>query len=248
MKKEHIVTVIYKVRNQINELTGKPLVDLTDTRMKDKMHRESFYNSKFELENRLTIIQEEFERTHKSIAHEKRVADFYATPNGIEHKAQAEEAIERKIAEWQEYEGTTIDLIEIRIQKDLGEHWGVSRFNKGFLEIGVVNAEKSSADRREFYFGQTIDIHYEEKKWGVGTEVFESGCCSCGSFAVAGGDTIGERAMFYVGIGQFYGNAELVDFIRKTLKDSARQIEVMSKELDNLRRMLSHPISDNNDE
>lgn len=242
MKKEDIAIEIYKVQNQINELAGKPLADLTDARMKGKMYEEARRSSKTDLERRLTNIQEQLERTRKSAAYEKRVTAFYATPGGIEHKAQAEEAKAKLISEWQKYERTTVDLIENRIQNDLGGHWGVSRFNKGFLEIGVINAEKPTADRREFYFGQTIDIRYQEKKWGVGTEEFESGCCSCGSFDVAGGGTIGERAMFYVGIGRLYGNPELVTFLKESLRDSARQIEAMSEELEALRRMLSHPV------
>lgn len=242
MTKEHIVIEIYKVQNQLNELTGKPLADLSDNRMKGKMYEESLRSSKPELESRLTNIQEQLERTRKKVAYEKMVADFYATPGGMEHKAQTEEEIEELISGWKEYDRTMVDFIEQRIQQDLGVHWGVSRFNKGFLEIGVIDAEKSTPDRREFFFGQTIDIRYEEKKYGVGGEVFESGCCSCGSFDMAGGGIVGERAMFYVGIGQLYGKPELVDFLKVALRDSARQIDALSNDLDVLRRILSHPV------
>lgn len=240
MKKLELATEIYKVKNQIKEVRGEQLIDLDLARWDIREYADK--KPKFSLEIELADLHKMLEKQIRETAYQRKVEEFYATPGGIEHKAQTEEAIEQRIAEWKEYDRTAVTLIENRIQKDLGDHWGISRFDKGFLEIGVINAEKSTADRQEFYFGQTIDIRYEEKRWGVGTEVFESGCCSCGSFDVAGGGTIGERATFYIGIGQFYGNTELVTFLKESLRDSARTIETMGEELEALRKMLSHPV------
>ena len=85
-------------------------------------------------------------------------------------------------------------------------------------------------------------MRYEERNWG-GREMFEANCGSCGSFAIEGGATVGERAMFYAGIGRLFGDAELVASIKTILKESARTIETLNGELVTLRNRIANPLT-----
>lgn len=150
------------------------------------------------------------------------------------------------ISSWKAYDAEITSTIEQRLQQELGNHWGVCRLNNGYLEIAVIDTKKSTPEQRAYYFGQSIDIRYEQRNWMTKDEKFECNCGSCGPFNMEGGSVVGERATFYIGIGQLYGNAELVAFIKKSLADYLVQIDRMSEELDNLRKKLSHPIPENN--
>lgn len=242
MKKEELVREIYAVKNQINELNGKEQIDLTDRRVIGRMDEEAYRGKKYKLEEELENIQKEYARLVVKKEQEEKVAAFFATPEGQILKAELEAGTEAKIEEWKSFEAQVRANLEEAIQHYLGDHWGVKSMNKGYANISVIDKEKSTPERREFYFGQDIDLRYESRSWmSGGTERFESGCGSCGSFNMEGGQSIGERAMFYVGIGQLYANSELVQIIRVILRDSEAGTDRISRELDTLRKQLTNP-------
>ncbi|MDL2319807.1 hypothetical protein LJC45_01600 [Alistipes sp. OttesenSCG-928-B03] len=243
MKKEELVREIYKVKNRINELNGKELIDLTDRRLIGKMDDEAYRGKKYKLEEELESIQKQYDRLVAQKEQDEKTAAFYATAEGQILKAGLESDIEAKIEEWKTFEIQVRANLEEVIQHYLGSHWGVKSMNKGYASIAVIDADKSTPERREFFFGQDIDIRYESRNWlSGGTERFESSCGSCGSFDMTGGQTIGERAMFYVGIGQLYANPELIQAIKEILRNSEAETERISAELDALRKQLANPI------
>ena len=248
MKKEELIREIYTVQNWINEVNGKELLDLTDRRFIGKMNDEAYRGKKYELEERLERIKQEYERLVIQKEQDEKIATFYTTPEGEILKTELEAGIQAKIDEWKEFDIHMHSKLEEVIQHYLGYHWGVKSMNKGYASIGVIDTENSTPERREFFFGQDIDLRYESGSWmSGGTERFESSCGSCGSFNMAGGQSIGERAMFYVGIGQLYANSELIEVIRVILRDSEAGWERLSEGLETLRRQLANPLSDNNE-
>ncbi len=248
MTKHELLLECYKVENQTRALEGKQEVDLSIPGIQRRIEEEAYNGKKYRFEERLESARKQYDKTVVRVAHEARLAEFYATPGGMEVKAQTEEAIENLITEWQAYDITAAQTIEQTIQDALGQHWGVCRFNKGFVAIGVIDSEKSTPEQRKYYFGQDIEIRYEEKRWNTGEEVFETNCGSCGSFNMEGGATVGERAMFYAGIGQLFSNQALVCTLKDLLRTSSQNIERLREELDGLRKQLADPFEDNGDE
>lgn len=181
-----------------------------------------------------------------TIVEQKRIADareaYYTTPEGAAHKARLEESIEKRIAAWKEVDRETSDAIENRLRQLMGVHWSIKRLDKGYLSIGVIDAENSTPERREFLFGQEIDIRYEERSFFSDEERFECHCGTCGSFAMDGGATVGERALFYMGIGKLFGHTETVAWLRIALRDYNRSFDRYSGELKGLRAELKNPI------
>ena len=102
--------------------------------------------AKYELKERLENLNRSYERA----VEEKRLADardaYYATSEGAAHKARLEKAIEQKIAEREDLRRLTIEAIENSLRQLMGVHWGVKRFDSGYLEI-------RGHRRREEYVG-----------------------------------------------------------------------------------------------
>jgi hypothetical protein len=57
-----------------------------------------------------------------------------------------------------------------------------------------------------------------------------------------GGATVGERAMFYAGIGQLFGDAELVARLKAILKEASQKTDLLSKEYNDLQHKLANPL------
>lgn len=241
MTKHEILLEIYRMENQTRALEDKPEVDLASPRIKSRIENEACDAKKYRLEERLASARKHYDLTLVRLEHEARLAEYFSTPEGAAFKADTETAILNRIDAWEAYEKSTARTIEQIIRTALGEHWGVVRFNKGFAAIGVIDPEKSTPERREYYFGQEIEIRYEQRNWRDCREIFEANCGSCGSFDMEGGDTVGQRAMFYAGIGRLFGDPARVALLKDLLRTSAKEIERHSHALSALRGRLADP-------
>ena len=108
--------------------------------------------------------------------------------------------------------------------------------------MGIIKEADSTPERKESYFGQDIEIRYECNTYRGEKESFRSSCCSCGDFNLDGGESIGERAMFYVGIGKLYESKLLINLIKTALRSFGATTEQFSNELDALRKQLINPL------
>lgn len=230
------------MRNRIAAVEGDEQIDVEQYSHSARFYREVEENKAYRLEEQLESLTASYERA----VEQKRLSDaraaYYVTPEGAAHKARLEEAIEKKIAEWAESDRRTAEAIETRIRQLMGTHWGVERLDKGYLKIGIIDAAKSTAERREFFFGQEIEIRYEEHNFFEGKERFDSDCCTAGCYSMLGGHTVGERAMFYVGVGKLYGDAQTVEWLRIAMRDYNRAFERYGKEIDALHTELNNPL------
>lgn len=238
MTKIELLKEIYRVENEIREIKGQPKVEKTEY----KLYKEADINSKSTLESWLEKTKNSLTETKVEIYRNKRAEEFYSTPAGQQIKKNIEKAIDKKIEEWKAYEKTVMECIEHNIKVQLGAHWAVCRFNTGFVEIGIVNPKTSTPERKEFFFGQTLEIRYEQKSWlNDGQESFQTNIGGCGGFSIEGGDTLGDRAMFYIGAGLLFSNKELIRDLKYQLSTSAEYHEKANKELETLRRQLNNP-------
>lgn len=240
-RKENLLIEIYHLKNRIAAVNGDVQIDVDQYRQSPRFYRELKESKEYKLKERLENLTKSYERAIE----EKRMIDvreaYYATPEGAAHKSRMEEAIEKKITEWKDLNRRTAERIESRIRRIMGAHWGVKRFDKGYLCIGVIDAGQTTPKQREFFFGQEIEIRYEWNSIYSKRERFECNCGTCGSFAMSGGATVGERAMFYVGLGALYSDAETVEWLRTTMRDHSRTLSRIREELDSLHAELNNP-------
>lgn len=244
MTKFETLYKVYEIRNRIKILEGHPPLDLE--LMKYKIEDEAFRRNKPDIEDSLTQVEKQYENLRKAKETEAKTNAFYATPQGMVKKAQLETAIESKIKQWDDFENKQAGTVEAAVRKELGEHWGVSRFNKGYVQLSVIDFESPDPETRKYYFGQNIELYYETRRWfsDKNSERFESSVGTTGSFSADGGKQVGERAMFYAGVGKLYGNPELIGFIKNTMKNTEIIINKFVEELENLRKTLKDPFSE----
>jgi hypothetical protein len=57
-----------------------------------------------------------------------------------------------------------------------------------------------------------------------------------------GGATVGERAMFYAGIGRLFGDTQTVANLKAILKEASQKTDLISKEYNDLRHRLANPL------
>jgi hypothetical protein len=243
MKKEELARAIFEEQNRIHELKGEQPIDINTPRAQCAIWENS-KNTKAELERELELTRKYYDVQVAKNQREAKLAAYFATPEGATFKAETEQAIENKKQEWKELDQATTQALEEIIQAALGKDWGICRYKKGYVEIGVIDSENSTPERQEFYFGQYIEVRYEERHWLDKREVFEANCGSTGSFLVEGGMTTGQRAMFYVGIGRLLGDAELVANLKTILREASQKTDLLSQEYNELESRLENPFSE----
>ena len=240
-RKEDLLKEVYRLMNMIAEVEGKAQTDIEQYAKTWKFVDEVKNSRVSDLEMRITRLNEQHQRVVEKKERKERTAAYFATPEGAARKDAIENEIDAIRQEWEKNEQTLVAQFEANIQQTLGEQWGVCRYVKGCLCIGVIDAEKSTPERREFFFGQTFDITYDERPWGIGQEKFETNIGSCGSCSMTGGQTVGERAFFYIGIGRLFTDQVLLEYLRTTMRDAARSFENASKKVCDLQRELQDP-------
>ena len=99
--------------------------------------------------------------------------------------------------------------------------------------IGVIDVAGSTPQQRKYYFGQDIDIWYEDRMGrGTNNVRFRANCGTTGGFEMEGGGTVGEWATFYVGVGRLLSDRNLVRDIRHTMATTVQVAGNLSNELD----------------
>ena len=244
--KLELLKEIYKTQNDTKILNGLDPVDLGNSKIINRMNEEAAKSLKLDLINRLETAKSNYEACKIKIEQGTKVAEYFTTPVGATFKLMLEKDIENKIEEWKAYDKETAQSIDDTIKTGLGSHWGVTRLSKysngGLLTIGVIDKENSTSECQSAYFGQDIGIRYEYNTWKGEKETFKTSCASCGDFDFDGGESVGERAMFYVGIGKLYGSRILVRLIKEALRSYGATTEKFSVELDALRKQLINPL------
>lgn len=233
---------VYRLRNQIAGEKGTPQVDLNEIENDYRFQRELRESKGYELREQIDTLNREYTRVIEDKQRQARNDVYFATPEGTAHKWRLEEAIAQRQQSWSEHVQQSTLFLEDRLQQTLGPHWGVCCYGKEQMTIGVIDAVRSTPQRREYYFGQDIDIWYEDRT-GHGTDVrFSANCGTTGSFSMEGGQTVGERAAFYVGIGCLLSDRGLVRDIRNTMATTVQFADKLVDDLARLQRELDDPL------
>lgn len=233
---------VYRLRNLIAGEKGERQIDLEQIESDCRFQRELRESKGYELRGQIDALNREYTRIIEDKQRQARNDVYFATPEGAAHKRRLEEAIAQRRQAWKEHMQQSALFIESRLQQTLGLHWGVSRYSEDQMTIGVIDAASSTPQRREYYFGQDIDIWYEDRM-GRGTNVrFRANCGTTGSFEMEGGGTVGERAMFYVGVGRLLSDRNLVRDIRNTMATTVQVVNNLDNELARLQKELDDPL------
>jgi|GEM_PF-2056062 len=243
--KKDLLKEVYRLRNMIAVEKGTQQIALDKLESDYRFQRELRDSKGYELREQIDALNREYTRIVEDKQRKVRNDAYFATPEGAAHKRRLEEAIAQRQQAWKEHLRQSISFIEGRLQQTLGPHWGVSRYNEEHMIIGVIDAAGSTPQQRKYYFGQDIDIWYEDRMGrGTNNARFRANCGTTGSFEMEGGGTVGERAMFYVGIGRLLSDRNLVRDIRHTMTTTVQVAGNLSNELARLYKELDDPLTE----
>lgn len=243
-RKENLLKEVYLLKNRIAQIDGMAQTDVEQIARTGKFACEAKNARVSELEFRIDTLKGQYCKAVEKKEREESNAAYFATPEGAARKQAIEKDIDATRQEWDRSERRLVSDIEERIRQSLGEQWGVCRYTKGCLGIGVIDPEKSTAEQREFFFGQTITISYDIRPWGDGQERFETSVGTCGPCSMTGGRTVGERAFFYICIGKLFADRELVEYLRITLRDAAEYFDKALEKVRTLEAELQNPLKE----
>ena len=233
---------VYRLKNLLAEVQGKEPIDMIEFEKTYRFREELKASRIYDLREQIERLKKEYKITIEAMERDARTSAYYATPEGHAHKVHIEEAILQIQKDWRLTLRQDALHIDQQIQKYLGVHWGVVSYHSGDLCIGVIDVKKSTPQRRESYFGQDIDIYYNEKSFPTGESRFDTNCCTAGGFSMEGGQTVGERAMFYVGFGQLLANSSLVNDIKLTMAQTVQNNRLFNEKLAELKNQLTDPL------
>ena len=235
---------VYRLRNLIAGEKGTPQIDPDNIENDYRFQRELKESKGYELREQIDALNREYTRTVEDKQRKVRNDAYFATPEGAAHKWRLEEAIAQRQQSWSEHVQQSTLFLESRLQQTLGLHWGVSSYGKEQMTIGVIDVPGSTPQQRKYYFGQDIDIWYEDRT-GHGTDVrFHANCGTTGSFSMEGGGAVGERAAFYVGVGRLLSDRNLVRDIRNTMATTVQVADNLANELARLQKELDNPLTE----
>lgn len=239
--KLELLEAVYLTKNKIAEVTGEEKIDIETLKKSSRFHKEASKMKIYELKETLERLDRRYyEAVNKKELDRQRDA-YYATPAGAARHERLQQDIARLGKIWESALDDDVRQIKRKIQQRLGDHWGIISYGPGCLNIGILDSQKTLSGKPEFVFGQTTEIRYEEKEYFSGGERFEMNVGTCGSFQVDN-TQIGDRAIFYIGIGQFLGDVQLVRDIKQIMRDSARVQKRYSNELHELETELNDPL------
>lgn len=235
---------VYRLRNLIAGERDERQTDLAQIESDYRFQRELRELKGYELREQIDALNREYIRIVDDKQRQARNNVYFASPEGAAHKQRLEEAIAQRRQAWKEHMQQSALFIESRLQQTLGPHWGVSSYNKEQMTISVIDAAGSTQQQRKYYFGQDIDIWYEDRM-GRGTNVrFRANCGTTGSFEMEGGESVGERALFYVGVGRLLSDRNLVRDIRNTMTATIQVVDNLRNELSLLQKELDDPLKE----
>lgn len=242
--KKDLLKEVYRLRNMIAGEKGTPQIALDKLESDYRFQRELRESKGYELREQIDALNREYTRIVEDKQRKVRNDAYFATPEGAAHKWRLEEAIAQRQQSWSEHVQQSTLFLESRLQQTLGLHWGVSSYGKEQMTIGVIDVPGSTPQQRKYYFGQDIDIWYEDRT-GHGTDVrFHANCGTTGSFSMEGGGAVGERAAFYVGVGRLLSDRNLVRDIRNTMATTVQVADNLANELARLQKELDDPLKE----
>lgn len=233
-RKENLLVEIYNLRNQIAEIKGNKLVNIEEFSQTRKFRDEAAKWKEYELKLRIEELKESLEKAKFEAAQQVAADAFYATEQGQAFKRECEE---KRILLGNEYdceESATLELIESHLQASLGKQWRVNRLSTSYVEFAVVDAENKPI------FGQSVSIYYEKMYW-LGGECFQINVGTCGSHDLLPEKSGYTMADFYIGIGKFHANTELLETIKDALFYYAERIADIQKEVSELDELIKNP-------
>lgn len=245
-RKEKLLVEVYRLMNRIAEVRGEQQTNIEEYSRSRQFAREVRESKEYELKERLERMKELYAKAVEDKRRSDACTLYFATEKGAAHKARIEEEIETKIAELKQTERSIVATLESLLRHTLGSHWGVcyfsSNYSGGILTFGIVDEAKSTDERRAFFFGQTTTIYYNEE--GYRKERFEINVGTCGSCSLFGGDTEGEHARFYIGIGRLLADRSLSEQLRDTMREGSHRLEALAEELRALHTELKNPLAE----
>lgn len=242
--KKDLLKEAYRLRNMIAGEKGTPQIALDKLESDYRFQRELRESKGYELREQIDALNREYTRIVEDKQRKVRNDAYFATPEGATHKRRLEEAIARRQQSRKAHMQQSALFIESRLQQILGPHWGVSSYGKEQMTIGVIDVPGSTPQQRKYYFGQDIDIWYEDRT-GRGTDVrFRANCGTTGSFEIEGSGAVGERATFYVGVGRLLSDRNLVRDIRNTMATTVQVADNLTAELARLQKELDDPLTE----
>lgn len=239
--KLELLEAVYRTRNKIAEVTGEKLFDIEALKKSYRFFKEAETSKMYELKERLEGLEKRYKDTIEKKERDLYRDAYYATPEGAEHKKDLEQGIAQLRNAWQRTFQDDVRFLEKRIRQGLGEHWGVINYDSRCLNIGVIDMAKTTPENREYFFGQNIEIRYERNPFGSGRETYQANCGTCGSFNMEGGDQVGERALFYAGIGKLFSDKQLVGDIKSFMSLSSLSLKRYNDQMQRLRNELENP-------
>lgn len=241
-QKLKLLMEVYRLQNLLSALKGEKEVDIDELTKTYKFQQLLKESKVYELEEKVLSLNNSYIQALDTKQIEKQTAAYYATPEGEECKKRLEQLIRQTEDDWNQIIRKNISHIDEIIRRKLGSQWGVLGYNEGYLNIGVINADESTPERRNPYFGQDICIYYKKDNYPPYMECLRSNCGTTGDFSMEGGQTVGERAMFYVGLGLLYSDAALINDIKSTMANGVVVIDRLREEYKVLRATLADPL------
>ena len=236
---------VYRLRNLIAGERGSQQIDLAQIESDYRFQRELRESKGYELRGQIDALNREYARVIEDKQRQARNDAYFPPPEGAAHKRRLEEAIAQRRQAWKEHMQQSISFVEGRLQQTLGPHWGVSRYSEEHMTISVIDAAGSTLQQRKYYFGQDIDIWYEDRTGrGMNNVRFRANCGTTGSFEMEGGGSVGERALFYVGVGRLLSDRNLVRDIRHTMATTVQVADNLANELARLQKELDDPLKE----
>lgn len=246
-RKEKLLIEVYRLKNRIAELLGEQRTNIEEFSHSWRFVREARDSKEYELKEVIERLKKSYAKTVEDRHISEARMIYFATETGAAHKERLEKNLEMKIAEWKQTGRQAVATLEGLLQHLLGAHWGVGDFSSNYsgcsFTLGIVDEDKSTDERRVFIFGQTATIYYNEETRGYGKERFEINIGTCGSCSLFGGDTEGEHARFYIGIGRLFADRGLLERLRDMMRESSHRLEALAGETDTLRTELKNPLA-----
>lgn len=239
--KIELLEAVYRAKNKIAEVTGEKMLDIENLTKSFRFFREVENSKMYELKERLETLERQYKDTIEKNERDLKRDAYYATPEGAEHKNNLEQEIAQLQNAWHRTFHDDVRYLEKRIQQGLGEHWGVINYDSRCLNIGVIDMGKTTPENCEYFFGQSIEIRYERNPFGSGKETYQANCGTCGSFNMEGGDQVGERALFYAGIGKLFSDKQLIGDIKSVMALSSQTLERYCDQMEKLQKELEYP-------
>lgn len=135
-QKENLLLKAMEIENQINVVEGKEekVIDTNSWNFKE----EARSNKVYELEDRIEYAERKLEQAKEK----KAEAEWLTTDEGKAYSARLEQAENVLHTTFSMSKNTAINNLNHLFQQELGEKWGLCRFDDSVIEIGIIDVNK----------------------------------------------------------------------------------------------------------